>query len=180
MHDTELMQDEKIISKRRPSILSQSHLWIGIILIVLAFVVFIMGEYNVFSILDVSFSHLFGFLGLNIPVFGVLPAIPAILDILGFIEIMVAELSVYFTEYIITNYRVLDQHGILSKDIDVILASKISNISIERTLSDRILGLGRIIIEPEESARPKIVLYGIRDPYNFQNDILKLINKVSN
>lgn len=177
MVNTELMPDEKIISKRKPSILSQRHLWLGVILILLAFIVFIIGQFGGFTVLNTPFSALLSFLGINLSIFSALPALPSILDILGFVEIIVAELSVYFRDYIITNYRILDQHGIISKDVDVILASKISNISLKRTIFDRIFGLGRIIIEPEESASPKIVLYGVKDPYSFQNDILKLINK---
>ncbi|MBE5727799.1 PH domain-containing protein, partial [Candidatus Parvarchaeota archaeon] len=82
-----------------------------------------------------------------------------------------------FRDYIITNYRIIDQHGILSKDANIILANRISDISIDRTFADRMLGLGRIVLRMEEVNKPEIRLIGIRDVESFQNDILKLISK---
>ncbi len=179
MQNTELMPDEKIISKRKPAILIKRGLWIGLLLIVFALVLFVFGLQPGYRYLDLPISYLTSSVGIDLYSIGSLPIIPSVLEILGLIEVVVAELSVYFTDYIVTDRRILilSMRGIGSKAMDVVLPNKISNISMVRTLSDRLLGLGRISIELEETARPSLTLIGIKNPYEFQNDMLNLVNK---
>ena len=175
MPDIALMQNEKIMSRRKPSILIQKTFVTGVAFIGLSIIFFIIGL--VYRSYNFQFSFISTYTGINFGLFDSLPLIPIVLDIIALIELLHAELSVYFRDYIITNYRIIDQHGILSKDANIILANRISDISIDRTFADRILGLGRIVLRMEEVNKPEIRLIGIRGVESFQNDILKLISK---
>ena len=98
---------------------------------------------------DLSISAVFSYVGIkSIPVIGPLPAVSTILEIIGIIYILVSELQVYFIEYIITNSRVIIQRGVIAKDTNIILPSKISDVSVDISILDRILRLGKVVIRP--------------------------------
>jgi membrane protein YdbS with pleckstrin-like domain len=174
-----MLADEKIIRSEKPSILGQKEFWRGIGLIILSIVIFaalslFLPKY------DISFSALFSYVGIkNLPLIGSLPVISTLLEIIGILYILVSELQVYFIEYIITNSRVMIERGIIAKNTNIILPSKISDVSVDISILDRILKLGKVVIRPEEQGRPNIVLRGIRDPYSFQGAVLKLIGNVT-
>jgi membrane protein YdbS with pleckstrin-like domain len=174
-----MLANEKTVKSEKPSVLGQKEFWRGIGLIILSIVIF-----AVLSIFlpnyDISFSLLFSYIGIkNIPLIGALPLISTLLEIIGIIYIVVSELEVYFIEYTITNSRVIIQKGIIAKKTNIVLPSKISDVSVDINILDRMLKLGKVIIRPEEQGRPNITLRGIRDPYSFQGSVLKLIGDVT-
>jgi hypothetical protein len=174
-----LLANEKIIRSEKPSILGQKEFWRGVWIILLSVVIFAV--LSLFEpAYDLSISAVFSYVGIkSIPIIGPLPAVSTILEIIGIIYILVSELQVYFIEYIITNSRVIIQRGVIAKDTNIILPSKISDVSVDISILDRILRLGKVVIRPEEQGRPNIVLRGISDPYAFQGSVLKLIGNVT-
>jgi hypothetical protein len=174
-----MLADEKTVSSEKPSVLGQKGFWRGVGLIILSVVVFAVLSVFLPSY-DISFSALFSYTGIkSIPLIGSLPFISTILEVIGILYILFSELEVYFIEYIITNSRVIIQKGIIAKNTNIILPSKISDVSVDINILDRVLKLGKVVIRPEEQGRPNIVLRGIRDPYSFQGAVLKLIGNVT-
>ncbi len=174
-----LLEKEKIVKSEKPSILGQKEFWRGVWLLIISIIVFVL--LSIFAPrYDLSISAVFSYVGVkNVPLIGSLPLLPVILELVGVIYIVVSELQIYFIEYMITNSRVIIQKGIIAKDTNIILPSKISDVSVDISILDRILKLGKVVIRPEEQGRPNIVLRGIHDPYAFQGAVLKLIGNVT-
>ncbi len=174
-----MLANEKVIRSEKPSVLGQKEFWRGVWLIILSIVIFVL--LSIFEpSYDVPFSVVFSYIGIkNIPLIGSLPIISTVLEIIGIIYILISELQIYFIEYTITNFRVIIQKGVIAKDTNIILPSKISDVSVDISILDRILKLGKVVIRPEEQGRPNIILRGISDPYSFQGAVLKLIGNVT-
>ncbi len=173
-----LLASEKVILSEKPSILGQKEFWRGVWIIILSIVIFVLLSLFEPSY-DISINALLVYAHFSLPLIGSLPAISTILEIIGIIYVVVSELQVYFIEYIITNSRVIIQRGVIAKDTNIILPSKISDVSVDINIIERILKLGKVVIRPEEQGRPNIVLRGIHDPYAFQGSVLKLIGNVT-
>jgi Bacterial membrane flanked domain. len=174
-----LLQDEKIVNSTRLSVLGDESFWIGIVLIVASVVAF-----GLVSVLvpdyDYSFSQLFGFVGVGLGgfFFG-LPALSTTMEIAGLIYLLYAEFKTYFKEYAVTNFRVIIRSGAIRKNTDIILPNKIGDVSVEIGIINRLLHLGRIVIRQDDPSRSSITLNGLKEPYKFQADVLKLINRQS-
>jgi membrane protein YdbS with pleckstrin-like domain len=175
MLESLLLQDEKIISSRKVSILTEPKFWIGGICLVVSAVSFVLLSYvftGFLSLYDIMQS-------LGFPVgnslFTDLPLIPIIFLVVGFLYVFWAEMGVYFTEYVVTNERIIVRRGIINKDSNILLPSKIEDVNVDINLLERVLGLGRVVIIMQQDSRPPVVLSGIREPYKFQGDIIKLI-----
>lgn len=173
-----LLSDEKFILVEKPSVLGQKEFWRGISIMILSAVIFVVLSLFLPSY-DLTINAVLSYVGVSIPLLGSLPAISMILEIIGIIYVVISELQVYFIEYMITNSRVIIQKGVIAKGTNIILPAKISDVSVDISIMDRILKLGKIIIRPEEQGRPNIVLRGIHDPYSFQGSVLKLIGNVT-
>lgn len=174
-----MLENEKILVSEKPSILGQGGFWKGAGLILLSIAVFAV--LSLFApMYDVSFSAILSYVGIRgVRFIGSLPVLPSVLEAAGIVYIIISELQVYFIEYLITSSRVVVQRGIIAKDTNIILPSKISDVSVDIGILDRILKLGKVVIRPEEQGRPNIVLRGIHDPYSFQGAVLKLIGNVT-
>ncbi len=171
-----LLENERIVDTRKPSLLGESAFWVGIALIVIAILIFLvtaffMPKYNY------TIGFLLKFISINASILSSLPAGPTVLEIIGLLYVVYAELAVYFKEYIITNYRIMYKRGVISKDINIMMPDKISDVSVDISIKERLLGLGSVIIRLEEVSKPQIAMSAINDPYGFQNGVLKLINK---
>lgn len=73
-------------------------------------------------------------------------------------------LSTRFTRYRITNYRVDYEHGILTRRSDTLELWHVDDISLRQTLLDRILNVGRIIIQCDDRSTPTLELIGLPNP----------------
>ena len=174
-----LLANEKILLAEKPSILGQREFWRGIGIILLSIIIFVVLSLFEPSY-DISISAALSYAGIKyIPLIGNLPLISTVLELIGIIYIVISELQIYFIDYLITNSRVIIQKGIIAKDTNIILPSKISDVSVDINILDRILKLGKVVIRPEEQGRPNIILSGIHDPYSFQGTVLKLISNVT-
>ena len=172
-----MLEDEKATISIKPSILGEHSFWLGASLLILSVVVFVLMSL-LFPKYDLSFSTLLSYVGVNGSfLLGDLPFISTILEIIAVLYIIYAEFTVYFKHYMVTNYRVILRKGIIAKDTNIILPAKISDVSVDINIIERILKLGKIVIRPEETSRPKITLFGVRDPYKFQEAVLKLIDQ---
>lgn len=172
-----MLNDEKATISIKPSILGEHSFWVGVMLLIISIVIFaLMGIF--IPSYDISFARVFALVGMGAPLLiGPLPLIPSILEIVALLYILYAEFTVYFKHYMVTNYRVILRRGIIAKDTNIILPAKISDVSVDISILDRMLKLGKILIRPEEASRPVITLYGVRDPYKFQDAILKLVDQ---
>ncbi len=176
--DTGLISpNEKILGSRKPSILSENAFWGGIISIALSTSIF--GFLSVlYPTYDFSLKSILNFFKIaGIGFFGDIPLVPAFLLVIGLLYIVYAEFAVYFKEFIVTNERIIVKRGIISKDANSVLPDKIADVSVDISVIDRVLGLGKIVLRPQESSRPQITLEGIRDPYKFQDEIMHMISK---
>ncbi len=177
MSESFLMPNEKVISSRKPSIVGIHKFWIGIVLIILSVAIFLISEIF-YTSANFTFQSVLTYMSIISPlpsIVGTLPVLPTIFMVIGFFYMLYAELDVYFIDYIVTTNRVIFKRGVISKDLNIILPAKIGDVTVDLSIVDRLLGIGKIILTLETSAKEVIVLRGIRDPYKFQGDVLKLI-----
>ncbi len=66
--------------------------------------------------------------------------------------------------YRISNYRVDVESGIFSRNIDTLELWHVEDIKLHQSLSDRILGVGRIIIVSADQTTPRLELRDLPDP----------------
>ena len=172
-----LLPNEKIVSTRKISILVENKFWLGVTLILLSVASFIL--LSIFAPNYLSLSGISESTGLPLgsSIFSGLPLLPVILVIVGFLYILYAELKIYFTEFIVTDSRMIVQRGIISKEYDILLSSKIEDVSVDIDIMCRLLGLGKVTIVMQQDSRPPLSMHGVIEPYKFQTDILKLIGK---
>ncbi len=172
-----LLSNEKVIFSSKPSLISESSFLEGAALIVIAMAIFFVTVF-LYPKDNFTFSQLFGIFGGNSAgILGGLPAVPIVLELLGVALMIRSELSVFFKSYVVTNYRISVQSGILAKNNNILLPDKIGDVSVNISILDRILHMGKITIRSQDSAKPQVVLTGIKDPYKLQAYILKLIEK---
>lgn len=77
------------------------------------------------------------------------------------------------TIYTITKQRVSEKRGILNTVKEQAKMTKITNITVERKLIERILGIGRINIDTAADQHSSDILrwWGIEDPYSIEGII---------
>ncbi len=181
MQNSILMPDEKIINYRKPSILGEQKFWLGAIILAFSLVCFV-----IFSILYPQYNSTLSNIHNSFPILGIgsgvsplnsIPLLPTVLLIIGFGYLLYAEFEVYFKEFTITNMRIIFQHGVLVRDANIVLPRMVSDVLVDVSIIDRIIGLGKIIIRSTDAGRPDVVISGISEPYKFQDDIIKLVSK---
>ncbi len=180
MTDFDPMPGEKIIDYCRPSVLVTGKFWAGLVFIAISVFVF-LNSYSNFFVFPGYSSTVGRFLFLlgipQIPLISDLPGIATLLDVIGLLFVAYAELHSYFHRYFVTNLRVIERHGILVKDLNIIVPKTISDVSVDIGLLERMLGVGKVIIRPEEEGKSQIIFYGVPKPESFQNSMLKLVLK---
>ncbi len=178
MRNDILLPDEKIINYRKPSILGESKFWLGSIILALSLVTFVIFSLS-YPQYNSTLSNLYGYLHLSggTSPLNSIPLVPTVLLVIGFFYILYSEFEVYFKEFTVTNMRVIFQHGILVRDANIVLPRMVSDVAVDVSILDRILGLGKIIIRSLDTGRPDVVISGITEPYKFQDDIIKLVSK---
>lgn len=83
------------------------------------------------------------------------------------------------TRYTLTRSRVLSQEGILNIRKEQVTLPQITNVIVERTILERILGIGTVTIETaNDNAGSDIKLFGIKDPSHVENLLDELRNFV--
>lgn len=177
MQKESLLSGEKIISSRKMSMLVESSFWIGAIFLALSVVSFLILSFVFKGFL--SLSDILSKTGLNISIssWGAIPILPTILAVIGFLYVLYAQMSVFFKEYTVTTSRIIIKSGIIDRRSSVLLPSKIEDVNVNVGIVERLLGLGKVVIAMQMDSKPSITIAGIKEPYKFQDDILKLIEK---
>lgn len=85
-----------------------------------------------------------------------------------------------FTKYELKNDRIYTQRGLLSTQFDEILLYRIVDISMTRTLSQKIFGTGTIILKLKVDSDPIILLENIKRPKEVNMLISELVEEVRN
>ena len=75
--------------------------------------------------------------------------------------------------YTITNERIKLIKGLIGKDIENFELIRVQDIDLEQKVSERILGIGDIIIKGADQSSPTITLRNIKDP----QDVYELLRK---
>jgi hypothetical protein len=66
--------------------------------------------------------------------------------------------------YVLTNERLKIVHGLLSRDIENFELIRVQDIDVSLNVSDRILGIGDIVIKGADPSSPEVVIRNIKDP----------------
>ena len=78
------------------------------------------------------------------------------------------------------NYRLTTRHifadrGFLYKDYAALDLARVQRVLVKRSWMERLLGVGKIWIMPEDQTRPRIVLEGVRRPRGIAERIKELV-----
>lgn len=153
-----LLQDEKIIYGTRPH-------WIVFAPAVIAFLV---------TLILLFASSLLGFLDINIAGIHFRNFIAAIAALVTIIYFFKAWIIYRYSEYGITNKRVLMKMGWISRDSLEIFLNKIEAVNVDQTVPGRLLSYGRIIIIGTGGTQD--VFYNIPDPLGFRKKVQQQID----
>jgi hypothetical protein len=66
--------------------------------------------------------------------------------------------------YRVSNYRIDVERGLLSKNIDTLELWHVEDIKLHQSLTDRMLGVGRIVIVSHDATTPELELRDLPDP----------------
>ncbi|MCW1292933.1 MAG: PH domain-containing protein [Candidatus Parvarchaeota archaeon] len=127
-----------------PVFYGKKEFWYGV-LFILASVIYEILSLFFFPSLNLSFSFIskyFTFLKF----LSSLPLVPFIFLILGFIEIIVADLSSLSEKLILENDKLIFVTGFIIKDRSIILLSKITDIKVQKNILESLIGSGNLVI----------------------------------
>jgi hypothetical protein len=88
-----------------------------------------------------------------IPVFG-----------LGLIILLVVFLKLKYTIYTLTDQRIIIQTGVFSRSIESIELYRIKDIKLNASFTQRIVGIGNILMVSSDKSTPSISLCGFSNP----------------
>lgn len=110
-------------------------------------------------------ANLLGVLSLALVIFLILISIGVVLGL--------GHLTRKTTIYTITRVRVMEKRGIINTVKEQAAIDKITNIVVNRSLSERLLGIGRINIDTASDMHSDDILqwWGIEDPYRVEGMI---------
>jgi hypothetical protein len=101
--------------------------------------------------------------GVYLFIIGLWPATIALV-VLGVLTWALPLLLVRSIRYRITNYRIDYERGLLARRIDTLELWHVEDIAFAQTLSDRILGVGKIKIISHDDTTPLLLLRGLPRP----------------
>jgi uncharacterized membrane protein YdbT with pleckstrin-like domain len=84
-------------------------------------------------------------------------------------------LPLTFTKYTCTSEKFILESGMLSTTEDEIRLYRIMDLTLERSLLQRIFGLGTIICDTVDKTSPKLVIENIKDPKRVKNLISEAV-----
>lgn len=82
----------------------------------------------------------------------------------------------YTSTYTLTNKRIVEQRGILSRSGRIIPLSRINDVSFEKNLNDRMLGSGTLVIS-DASEQAGLELHDIPHVEDFHRTITTLVDR---
>jgi hypothetical protein len=99
-----------------------------------------------------------------------------LIQLVGF---LVAMLRLQSTLYTVSNQRVLIEQGILSKSLSEIDLRSIDDTQFFQSLTERLLGIGNVMLVSSDKALPRTTLRGIHNPRNVRETIRAAAYQVS-
>lgn len=86
-------------------------------------------------------------------------------------------LPISFTRYSLTEDRFFKEVGLFNTNEDQTQLYKVTDITVSRTLWQKILGLGTIILLTSDPSNPKVFIENVPDPRNISELLNKLVEK---
>tara|TARA_Y100000310_G_scaffold89923_1_gene87124 strand:+ start:77680 stop:78309 length:630 start_codon:yes stop_codon:yes gene_type:complete len=97
--------------------------------------------------------------------------------ITGTLSVLKAETKALFTRYLVTDKMVMEEKGILRKELTCVPHSRILGTQVSRGLSDFVFGTGSIYVNGAESNYRALSLDSVKDPNYLNNIILQHVSE---
>lgn len=85
-----------------------------------------------------------------------------------------------FTKYWIEEESLYIERGLLSTKLEETLLYRVTDITLERSLGQKICGTGTLILQVRVDATPEVRLENIKQPYETRKLISKLVEEIRN
>jgi uncharacterized membrane protein YdbT with pleckstrin-like domain len=108
---------------------------------------------------------------LNLPT-AIGAAIVVAVGLLAFVKPVLAHLRRQRNLYTLTSHKLEIQQGLLSTTTRNIPLSKVQDVTVSASITERLLGLGEIRIDNASESLGQIVIKGVRDPKRYADMIL--------
>lgn len=83
----------------------------------------------------------------------------------------------WFTRYVLTDHRAIRLSGVLTDRVEWMSWRKVTDVSVQRSLGDRLLGTATIKVQSANEASGFKAMTGVRDPMDFAQLIADLVNE---
>lgn len=80
-------------------------------------------------------------------------------------------MPISFTRYALSDDRIFNQTGVLNLSDEEVLLYRVRDISLKRTLWQRIFGVGTLTIASSDKSTPKLILKNIKNPVEVKEAI---------
>lgn len=85
-----------------------------------------------------------------------------------------------FTKYWIEDESLYIEKGLLSTKLDETLLYRVTDITLQRSLAQKIFGTGTLILQVRVDATPELLLENIKRPYETRKMISKMVEEIRN
>lgn len=85
-----------------------------------------------------------------------------------------------FTKYWIEEESLYIEKGLLSTKLDETLLYRVTDITLQRSLAQKLFGTGTLILQVRVDATPELLLENIKKPYETRKMISKMVEEIRN
>lgn len=82
-----------------------------------------------------------------------------------------------FTKYTLTNRKILINSGFFTSKEDEILLYRVLDMTLSRTLIQKLFGLGSVTVEAQDKFQPTLVVKNIRNSQQFKDNLSYLVEE---
>ena len=82
-----------------------------------------------------------------------------------------------FTKYTLTNRKILINSGFFTSREDEILLYRVLDMTLSRTLLQKLFGLGTVTVEAQDKFQPTLVVKNIRNSQQFKDNLSYLVEE---
>ena len=82
-----------------------------------------------------------------------------------------------FTKYTLTNRKILINSGFFTSREDEILLYRVLDMTLSRTLIQKLFGLGTVVVEAQDKFQPTLVVKNIRNSQQFKDNLSYLVEE---
>ncbi len=159
------MPETTLLSLRPTRLISLGHYVLWIVLWVFALVIYTVNPYGLIPVFTIP--------GINIRL---QTFFAWLLGILGFIEVVNAELRRRRVQYIVTDNRIIRKDGLLTRRTMEIPFTQIERVELEQGIIQRIFGFGDLVLDTGEDTE---VLQSLRHVRLVHDEVIKHIGTQS-